>query len=152
MGKQSLGVIWGFVNDAFMFKKTCIALWVNEKLHEVRTVQYSWPKVCRNLHNLETDSAGMGMLKGGIATPGYGCCGASCTVNIIISGLPLYLPVIFCLRTHKKGQTLGKESSAGTGSAVGQAGFLESMVVLVRSFLKKLAFLPWVNATYHAVL
>lgn len=47
---------------------------------------------------------------------------------------------------------MGKESSAGTGSAAGQAGFPESIAVLVCSFLKKLAFLASVSSTHHAAL
>lgn len=84
-----------------MFKKACIVLWVNEKLREVRTVQYAWPKVCRNLHNTEMDSAGTGMLKGSTTTSGDRWCGAPCTINIIIRGVPLYFPTTLHLRTKK---------------------------------------------------
>lgn len=98
-----------------MFKKACIVLRVNEKLWEVRTVQYSWPKICRNLHNIEMDSAGTGMLRGSITTSGSRWCGAPRNINIILRGVPLHFPIILPLRTKKKSckkvQVLGEESS-----------------------------------------
>lgn len=96
------------------------------------------------------------MLRGGITTPGSRWCGAPCTANIIIRGVPLRFPVTLCLRTKqtlKKVRALGKGGrTAGTGSPIGRAGFLESVAVAARGFLKSLAFLLWVGLTDRVVL
>lgn len=65
-----------------MFKEACIVPWVNEKLREVSTVQYSWPKVCRNFHNIKMGSAGTGMLTRSATTPGGHWHVAARTINI----------------------------------------------------------------------